>query len=196
MSNLFFRALSQGLQAFLPVASALIWCRALAARNVSAAVKAGLLASIPLSIAGAWLFRTTTHQALVEASLAFAAIGITIAGLYVGPVFRPGGAAAAGLKTGPTYVIAIAAMLIVVRQTMEIVAVFEAAAFEVRSFDATLAVVGGSVLAVLLSWAAVVVAARWPARARLSAVRTFSIAFLAQTVLYAFHESAEARLLP
>ena len=27
MANLFFRALSQGLQAFLPIAAALVWCQ-------------------------------------------------------------------------------------------------------------------------------------------------------------------------
>ena len=103
MANLFFRALSQGLQAFLPIAAVLVWCRAANARLVSRAVKAGLLASIPLSIVGAWLFRTTTHQALVEASLALTAIVITIAALYVGPVFRPAEISAPDLKIGPAY---------------------------------------------------------------------------------------------
>jgi hypothetical protein len=204
MANLFFRALSQGLQAFLPVAAALIWCRAFAAPKVSAAVKAGLLASIPLSFAGAWLFRTTNHQALVEASLALAAIVITVAAVsiadpYLGPVFRPAEFSVPDLKIGPTYgslIVAGAAALIVVRQTMEIVAVFEAAAFQVRSFDATLAVAAGSALAALVSWAAAVVGARLPPRLQIEAVRTFCLAFLAQTSLYAFHESAEAQLLP
>ena len=211
MANLFFHALSQGLQAFLPIAAALVWCRAANAHRVSRAVKSGLLASIPLSVAGAWLFRTTTHQALVEASLALTAIVITIVP-YVGPIFRSGeadlkigptygsGIPRPDLKIGPTYgwlfVIAIAAATMVVRQTMEIAAVFEVAAFQVRSFDATLAVVGGTVLAGVLSRAALAVAARLSARAQIDAVRTFCIAFLAQTVLYAFHESAEARLLP
>jgi len=195
MANLFFRALSQGLQAFLPIAAAFVWCRAAGADRVSRAVKAGLLASIPLSVVGAWLFRTTAHQALVEASLAVAAIVITIGALYVGPIFRSG---VAGLKTGPTYAtfIALVAATIVVRQTMEIAAVFEVAAFQVRSFDATLAVAGGAVLAILVSWAAVAAGARLPAHAQLAATRTFCIAFLAQTILYAFHESAEAQLLP
>ena len=202
MANLFFRALSQGLQAFLPIAAALVWCRAAGAHRVSRAVKAGLLASIPLSFAGAWLFRASTHQALVEASFALAAIVITIAAIAnarrvdsdVGRVFRPG---EAGPK-GPALraIVAIAAATIVVRQTMEIVAVFAAAAFEVRSFDATLAVVAGAALAILVGWAAAAAGAHLPRTAQITATRTFCIAFLAQTILYAFHESAEAQLLP
>src|SRR5262245_8988304 len=195
MANLFFKTLSQGLQAFLPIAAAYIWCRASGARRVSNALKAGVLASIPLSVVGAWLFRTTTHQALVEASLALAAIVITIAALAdVGRVFRPG--SPPGLKTGPTYVISIATALIVVRQTMEIVAVFAAAAFEVRSFDATVAIVTGVLIAGVLSWISAALGARLPIRAQVTALNTFCLAFLALAILYALHESAEAGLLP
>lgn len=194
MANLFFRALSQGLQGFLPVAAALIWCRAAAARHVSAAVKAGLLASIPLSFAGAWLFRASTHQALDEASLALTAIIITGAALW--RLNRLDGPASEPAVLILLILVAAATVAIVVRQTMEIAAVFEVAAFQVRSLDATLAVVAGGVLAGLVSWAAVGAGARLPAGAQIAAVRTFCIAFLAQTMLYAFHESAEARLLP
>jgi len=202
MANLFFKTLSQGLQAFLPIAAAYLWCRAFHDRRATAALKAALLFSIPLSFVAAWLFRASTHQALDEAILALAAIGITAAALWqlnridVGRAFRPG--AEAGLKTRPTYEIAVtmAAATIIVRQTMEIVAVFEVAAFQVRSFDATLSIVGGSMFAGLASWAAAAGGARLPAGAQISALRTFCLAFLSQSILYAFHESAEASLLP
>ena len=205
MANLFFRALSQGLQALLPIAAAYIWCRASNARRASNALKAGILGSIPLSFAGAWLFRASTHQARDEAILALAAIGITAAAFWLlnrARVGRVRPASEPGLKTRPTYevltlfAVAIAAATIIVRQTMEIVAVFEIAAFQVRSFDATLSIVGGSVIAGLVSLAAAAGGARLPAGAQISALRTFCLAFLSQSLLYAFHESAEARLLP
>src|SRR4249919_1950107 len=143
MANLFFKTLSQGLQAFLPIAAAYIWCRAFNDRRVAAALKAALLSSIPLSFVAAWLFHASAHQALDEAILALAAIGVTAAAFWL--LNRTG--------VGPEYgsamlfAVAIAAATIVVRQTMEIVAVFEVAAFQVRSFDATLSIVGGSVIA-------------------------------------------------
>jgi len=96
MANLFFKTLSQGLQAFLPIAAAYLWCRAFHDRRATAALKAALLFSIPLSFVAAWLFRASTHQALDEAILALAAIGITAAALWqlnridVGRAFRPG----------------------------------------------------------------------------------------------------------
>jgi len=200
MANLFFKTLSQGLQAFLPIAAAYVWCRAVGARRVTAALGAGLLASIPLSFVGASLFRASTHQALDEASLAFIAIGITLFAIRAGRVFRPG--SEAGLKTRPTYefalllVAALAAATIVVRQTMEIAAVLEVAAIQLRSFDATVAIVAGVLIASAVSGMSVALGARLPGRAQVTALNTFCVAFLALAILYAVHESAEAGLLP
>ena len=87
-------------------------------------------------------------------------------------------------------------MLITVRQTMEIGIAFAAAAFEVRSRDATLTVVAAVTAAAVVSWLAQRIARTLPRQRAVTSIRAFAVVFFAQVALYAFHESAEARLLP
>ena len=70
MANLFFRTLSQGLQAFTPVAAALMWCAAVGAARHRSAIRYGLLLSIPATVPAAWWFQGSAARALDEAILA------------------------------------------------------------------------------------------------------------------------------
>ena len=79
---------------------------------------------------------------------------------------------------------------------MEIGAVLESAAVELRSFEATSAIVRGAALAGATAWLLRRLGSRVPAPVLSRAVRAFSAAFILQLVIYTFHESAEARLLP
>src|SRR4029077_1019502 len=103
-----------------------------------------------------WLFRTSEHRALQELWLAASALLVAFAfGLVV---WRPPArrnqesprnqAAVLVLLTA----IAVASALIVVRQTMEIGAVLLSAAVELRSFEATSAIVKGAALAGAIAW--------------------------------------------
>jgi len=195
--NLFLRTFSQGLQAFMPIAVALAWCRASGDTRVAAAIRRGLLLALPVSVAGAWRFRAATNQALEEALLALAAVAIALrfaAWLRDAPKDRTGEPAAE-----PRYamwLVAAASCLIVVRQTMEQLSLLYTATVELRSFDAMLSLGSGALAAGLVAIVATAAAQRLGAPLLRTATRTFLVLFVAQGVLYTFHESAEARLLP
>src|SRR5919198_948860 len=78
MANLFFRSLSQGLQAFMPVAAALVWTAAVGAARPRSAIRCGLLLSIPATVPLAWWFQRSAARALDEAILATVAFAIAL----------------------------------------------------------------------------------------------------------------------
>jgi hypothetical protein len=70
------------------------------------------------------------------------------------------------------------------------------AAFDVRSLEALLSVAGSVILALVIAYAYVLVGRRLSAPACAAATRAFIGVFFVQALIYAFHESAEAGLLP
>src|SRR5262249_55539086 len=176
------RTLSQGLQAFMPAAACLVWFGRTGQAAMASAVRLGLLAAIPLAAVASWLFQHSSSQAGWEAMMAIGVIGLALA---CGPAARR-----------PRLVVAIAAALIVVRQSMLIAVAFGAAAFKARSSDATVAVVGAALLALLAAAGSSWLGSRLSQRGAIAAAATCAIVFLAQVVLYAIHRSAEARFLP
>ena len=198
MSQLFVRTLSQGLQAFLPVAVCLVWYRRNGRSDRVAAICWGIAtAAFATPVAGYW-FQHTDHQSRWEAMLAIAAAAMALGfGLQIWrghadprvPVRFQGAAIGRLALVG-------ASTLIVVRQTMEIAVVLRAAVVDLRSLDATLALCGGVTVAFAVAWAFTQVGRCLPERAFIRAAGTFAGVFLAQAIVYAFHESAEARWLP
>ena len=185
MFSLFLRSLSQGLQAFVPVAAALAWFRRTNGA-VASALWWGALLSVPVTVAATWAFKRSAAQARDEAVLAATALLIAVG--FARMVWRH-----ASPRPG---IAAAAAVLILVRQTMEIGSVFSAAAFDLRSFDATAAILAASILALLVAWLWSELGRRLPAEDLERATRMFAVVFLIQVLVYAFHESSEARLLP
>ena len=198
MSDIFVRTLSQGLQAFMPVAVCLAWARLHKRADLVSAIRWGLVAAVPATPAAGYLFQRSVLQARWEALLATAAAAIAIN--FGVSVWRrtpaQTGPRVGGTSTVWWLLFAAATLLIVVRQAMEIDVVFIAAVFELRSLDATLAVCGGAILALALAWAWTAFSRRLPADAFARATSIFAGLFLAQALMYALHESAEARLLP
>jgi hypothetical protein len=207
VSNLFLRTISQGLQAFVPIAVALAWFRHCGDGARISGIHRGLLLSAPATVLASWWFQRTPHRALDEAALATCAVAI--AGLFAVSVrcerFALGGctrqgftsvASAARSSSVVNLTIIAATALIVVRQTMEIGSVLETAAFALRSYDATAAVVQGVAVSGVTAWLVTWTARRLPETGIRAATRAFSLLFLMQVIVYAFHESAEARLLP
>jgi hypothetical protein len=205
MSNLLLRSFSQGLQAFLPIAVASAWLRATGDASGRAAVRLGLVLAAAATIPASWYFQHTVHQAFDEMALAVLALVLVCFFGRRARIFSPQPRSDLGERVSKHlsnrrgtafWATAAAAATIVVRQTMEIGSTFATAAFDLRSLDATSAVAQGAlmslVVATLWTW--------W--RRRLShtmlvaATRAFVAVFLAQLLLYAFHESAEARVLP
>jgi hypothetical protein len=214
MASLFWHTISQGLQAFVPLAAAQAWFGRRGQPRYAAAIRFAILLSVPATIAATWLFRASSRRALDEAVLAL--IALAVAAVSARAVWRTKGKHATsttdrrhhdGTKTRrtlerkfrgcvPSWWLLFAATLIAVRQTMEIGVSFAAAAFELRSREATLAVSGATAAAALLAWGALRAARALPRPLAATAIRAFAAVFLAQVAIYAFHESAEARLLP
>ncbi|HEY7171819.1 MAG TPA: hypothetical protein VH417_13300 [Vicinamibacterales bacterium] len=208
MSSLFWHSFSQGLQAFMPLAAALAWFGCAGERRPAAAIRLALLVSIPATFAATWRFQMSSRRALDEAILAL--IALAIAAVCARTVWRTpaNGRRATSATANDNHedttrafvaswcLLLLAAALIVVRQTMEIGVSFAAAAFEIRSRDATATVIGAAAAAAVIAWISRRAARALPRLLAVTAIRTFALVFLAQVAIYAFHESAEARLLP
>jgi hypothetical protein len=194
MYDLATHTISQALQAFLPIAFCLAWVRRIGDRDASAGLNYGLIAAVPLTAAGAYLFQASSRQAFWEASLAGVALALAIwftrsmtSGNQIAPFIRG--------TTHVRLVVAIGAGTLVARQAMEI-AVVTAAALQLRALDPLLALASGVAISVAASALWLAIARRLSIVALQRATIVFAVLFCAQAALYAFHESAEARLLP
>jgi hypothetical protein len=196
MPELFFRTLSQGLQAFIPIAAAFVWVRRTGAADALAAMRWGAIGGFALTPAAGYLFQHSTLQARWEAMLAAVAAGLAVYfGLSVRRSLRSRSGAPARLGAAWSVALAGAAVVIMTRQTMEI-AVVSWAAFEMGSLDALTSLAGGATLALVIAYACVWVGRRSPRPASAGAITAFIGVFFVQALIYAFHESAEAGFLP
>jgi hypothetical protein len=199
MNELFLRTVSQGLQAFMPVAVGVSWLRRHGCATARASLAWGIVVAIAATpVAGYW-FKYTVHQARWEAVLAEAAAGLAFCFLSEGGRVLWSACCSSSnrrLRFAWGVALAGAVVLLMTRQTMEIDVVFVAAAFEVRSLDATVAVSAGVAAALAMAVGYVWLSRRFSAPALVSATRAFGGIFLGQALIYAFHESAEAGLLP
>ena len=198
MDELVVRTLSQGLQAFLPVAFGLAWARRTDNQRAAAAMRGALYAAVPVTVAAGYLFQRAAHQARWEAALALTAVAIAAASARMFSTLQSSSGVHARGRAAvrSTALLAAAAVLIVVRQTMEIEVVLTVAAVQMRALAPTLAIVVGLSVALVTAWLCTVLAPRMPASANQAATRTFLVVFALQAAFYAFHEAAEARFLP
>ena len=187
MQELFVRTLSQGFQAFMPIAAFLAYARSARQTGLIASARWAMLAAALLTVPAGYLFQNATHQAGIEASLAVSTVVLT---------FWFARRVRTGTLRAPLLAVVAALTLVLVRQTMEIEIVLWASLVELRSLDATIAV-GSAVLASALAALAWAVIARWLSMDTVRrATLAFAAVFFLQGVVYAFHESAEARVLP
>src|SRR5260221_127781 len=157
MHELFARTVSQGLQAFMPAAIALVWLRHRGQVARVAAVRRGLLAAIPLTAIAGWLFQASHYQARWESLMAMGATGIVVGcGLTVWRGLPIPNARATDRTpvVWPSVMIA-AATFVVIRQTLLMAAVFGVAAIQMRSLDPTAAVAGPAALTIGMAGARV-----------------------------------------
>src|SRR5262245_2263812 len=187
MQELFVRTLSQGLQAFMPIAAFLACARSLRQTQMIASTRWAMAAAVLLTVPAGYLFQNATHQAGIEASLATAALAAT---MWFGSSVH------ANALRAPLAVAAATLTLILLRQTMEIEVVLRAALVELRSLEASIAVSSAVFVSLLLAVAWTVIARWLSAESVRRASIAFTAVFLLQCAVYAFHESAEARVLP
>jgi hypothetical protein len=153
---------------------------------------------VPTTLIAAWLFGQTSYQARWEATLA--TLALVAATWFATAVWRtpsePSPVPRRADARRVALVCAAAAVVVIVRQTMEIGVVLRAAIVDVQSMPAVAGICGGTALGLLASYAWIPFGRRLSDDALLKATRVFAVMFVAQVALYAFHESAEARLLP
>jgi hypothetical protein len=192
------RSLSQALQATLAIAFCFCWAQRTGRQAILRGIRWSLVAAVPITLIAAWLFGQTSYQARWEATLA--TLALVVATWFAIALWRtpsessPIARRADGQRVA--LLCAAAAVVVIVRQTMEIGVVLRAAIFDVRSTPAIAGICAGTALGLLASWAWIQVGRRLSDDALLKATRVFAVMFVAQVALYAFHESAEARMLP
>ena len=143
MSELFFRTLSQGLQAFIPVAAGLVWARRAGRADAVAAIRWGIVGAFALTPVAGSLFQQSVLQARWEAMLAAVAAGLAVySGLLVRQALRSESEALTRIGAARSIALVVATVVIVTRQTMEI-AVVARAAFDMGSLEAVTALAGG-----------------------------------------------------
>jgi hypothetical protein len=155
----------------------------------------GTIIALPLTPPATWVFSNTSARALDECILAIVAVAIGAA--FAGMVWRGRSISErSGGSLSRFTIAAICTTLIVVRQTLEVGYVLQLAVVQVRSLDATVSIVAAAAAAVAMVGVWMAIGRRLSDAALERATRTFAIVFLVQVVVYALHESAEARLLP
>ena len=198
MYDLFTRTISQGLQAFLPIAFCLTWFRRAGDADSLAGVRWGIVAALPATAGAASLFQMSSHQALWEARLAIVALVLAIWFTHrVWQGLPPSSTMDVESRRRSVYrlAFALATALIIARQTMEIEVVF-AAALQLRSLDALLAITSGAAVSLVVSALWLSIGRRLSNSVLCKATSVFAALFVGQVAMYALHESAEARLLP
>src|SRR4051794_29349555 len=184
-------SLSQGLQAFVPVA-VLHASAAGATRRGRRTLWIACVIAVPLSVWAGMFFARAARTAGIEAILAMAAIAVTIA--LRSAVFSR--AATVDRDSVPLQLaVAAAAVLYIVRQEME-TSVLVRAALELRTAPALSSILAGVGVAMAATGALTLLThhVQRPVRER-AAVLT-GAAFISLLTIYAFHELSEARWLP
>ena len=196
MINLLLRTWSQTIQAFLPVIVALVWLRRQDDEAGAGAVRRGLIGGVLLTpLVGLW-FQHVARQSQLEASLAWTAAGIALTALLASARTFAGVSTPRRISSIARTALVLAAIVLIVRQTMEVAVVAWVAVFELRSSEAILATLGGLGLGLGVVVTYVVAGRAAPPAVVAAAIRAFGVLYLAQATLYAVHESAESGWLP
>lgn len=175
MDELFLRTLSQGLQAFMPVSCCVAWLQRNRQHASVQPIQYAVLVTVPLTIVSAWAFQHATHQARWESLLATFGLALSA---FARKTLWPGAPVDGPQRPLPyrsltRRVIAGAAVLLIVRQTMEM-AVVLAAAVALRSWSATAAIIGGLATAAIAAYVWMFVSRHISDRALTSATRGFT----------------------
>jgi hypothetical protein len=184
VSDLFVRTVSQGLQAFLPVGFGLAALRRRGRGDAVSGIAWGLSLAVPATIAANAFFRQTPRPSFWEATLALIGAAAVTLAIRASRVGRPAAATFAGVTA-----------LLVARQALEINASL-VAAWQLGLQDALTGIVAATLLAIGVTVGWICLAPRLNVRGETAATRTFVMLFLCQLAMYAFHEYAEARVLP
>ena len=194
--TLFLRTIAQVFQGCLPIVVAHTWAVRTGRTRIASGLRRGALAAVPLTVVAAWAFERIAQQSKFEASLA--TVGAVVAACFVWALWHGTNtetdrepSALAALAIGA------AAVVIIVRQTMEIGLMLHAAATVTPGANDALVAIGKAIgVGFVLCWMWHLAGRHIHRNPLLKATGAFAGIFLLQIALYAFHEAAEARLLP
>lgn len=205
MLQAFVITLREGLEAFLIIAISLAYLRKSGRRELISAVHWGIGLSVVLSIAAAYLFQQAANQALWEGILAMAA-AVSVATLTV-HMWRTarkikseieGHLSASAAKTGAAAWagVFLFTLLMISREGMETALLMGTLLTQVQ----TMTILAGAVAGTLGSAAIAMLWSRYGHRVNLGlffqVTAIFLLVFVAQLLIYGFHELTEANLFP
>lgn len=197
--------LREGLEAFLIVAISLAYLRKTGRERLVPAVYAGMVASIALSIAGGMLFQRASNQALWEGVLAIVAAGL-VASLII-HMWRMGRRMKRDIesrlersagRTGAAAFLGIFGftLLMITREGIETALLMNALLFQVGSVTIVGGAAAGTLSAAVIAW----LWSRYGHRVHLGrffqVTAVFLLVFVAQLLIYGFHELTEANIFP
>ncbi len=197
--------LREGLEAFLIVAISLAFLRKAGRDPLVPAVRWGVVLSVILSAGAAVLFQRAANQSLWEGILALVA-AVSVATLTIhmwrsarrmkrqiedrlrDSAARSGAAAFAGVF--------LFTVLMITREGMETALMIGTLLFQVRSAEIAVGAIAGTLSAAGIAW----LRSRYGHRVNLArffqVTGIFLLVFVVQLLVYAFHEFAEAGVLP
>ena len=205
MLQAFVITFREGLEAFLIVAISLAFLRKSGRWHLVPAVQWGIGLSIVLSVIAGWLFSRAANQALWEGILALVA-AVSVATLTVHmwrtarrikgeieghlqqSVERDGMKAWLGVF--------LFTLLMISREGMETALLMGTLIFQVRAMDIIMGALAGTLVAGFVAW----LWSRYGYRVNLGlffqVTAIFLLLFVAQLLIYGFHELTEANLFP
>ena len=205
MLQAFVITLREGLEAFLIIAISLAYLKKTGRRALIPAVHWGIGVSVLLSIAAGILLARAANQALWEGILAIVA-AVLVASLTV-HMWRAarrikseieGRLEASSVKAGRAAFAGIFGftLLMITREGMETALLMNALLFQVRSMQIIAGAVGGTAAAAFIAW----LWSRYGYRVNLArffqVTAVFLLVFVAQLLIYGFHELTEANIFP
>jgi high-affinity iron transporter len=203
MIQAFVITLREGLEAFLIVAISVAYLRKSGRKELVPAVHWGIALSILLSIGAAYLFSRASNQALWEGVLALVA-AVSVASLTV-HMWRSarrikgsieGHLHTSALRRGTSAFLGVFGftLLMITREGMETALLMGTLLFQVKSAQVIAGAAVGTLLSAFVAW----MWSRYGHRVNLAlffqVTAVFLLVFVAQLVVYGFHELTEAFL--
>lgn len=205
MLQAFVITLREGLEAFLIVAISLTYLRKAGRRELIPAVHWGIGLAVLMSIGAAYVFQQAANQALWEGVLAIAA-AVSVASLTV-HMWRTarrikgdieGHLHESTLKQGTAAFLGVLGftLLMITREGMETALLMGTLWFQVKSVS----IISGAVLGTLSAAFVAALWSRYGHRVNLGlffqVTAVFLLVFVAQLLIYGFHEMTEANIFP
>ncbi len=205
MYQAFVITLREGLEAFLIIAISLAYLRKTSRRELIPAIHWGIGVSILLSIGAGMLLAQARNQALWEGILGIVA-AVLVASLTV-HMWRAGrhmkkeiegrlAASSVRAGRGAFWGVFGFTLLMITREGMETAMLMNALIFQMQAMHIVAGAVAGTLFSAFIAW----LWSRYGHRVNLGrffqVTAVFMLVFVAQLLIYGFHELAEANVLP